>query len=153
MLRPRVSRPVCFGTKHPFGAYDQILIIVWQLRVCYFLNLLSLITPRHGPHRKQLFHCCPNHLNGKCMPVKASPSNGRVYLLIKNLLPCSECRFVVCFEVATQQRLYTLQYLYSRNLYCTFPFYHDVVTRIIILCRKLIRCILEQHFVIEISSF
>jgi hypothetical protein len=45
MLRPTVSRPVCFGVKHPYGAYDQIFITVRQLLVCW-CGALSLTRQR-----------------------------------------------------------------------------------------------------------
>jgi hypothetical protein len=38
---------------------------------------------------------------GTCLFAKALPSNGCVYMRVKNVLPSSEC-FVVCFEVITQ---------------------------------------------------
>jgi hypothetical protein len=45
ILRPTISRPVCLGVKHPSGAYDQIFIIVRQVRVCW-CGALSLTRER-----------------------------------------------------------------------------------------------------------
>jgi hypothetical protein len=45
MFRPTISRPVCLGVKHPSGAYDQIVITVRQLRVCW-CRALSLSDER-----------------------------------------------------------------------------------------------------------
>jgi hypothetical protein len=76
-----------------------------------------LITPRHGPHRKQLFHCCIKHLlpnNGRCSVVSRErvyravaqnrpwyirPSRGRCIATAWALLLQQSARHTFCFKL------------------------------------------------------
>jgi hypothetical protein len=90
------------------------LTINWLLTKLWPCPLL--ITSRHGP-RKKPFLCCMCIQCHRILFTETFPSTGRLFLFIKNMLPSNECYFIVCFEVATQQRLYTLQYLHLWSMW------------------------------------
>jgi hypothetical protein len=72
MLRRTVSRSLCLGIKHPFGAYEQVFVTVIQFRVCWWGGVggaFSLWTQRrrtshiasertHREHHLHHLFCC-----------------------------------------------------------------------------------------------
>jgi hypothetical protein len=65
----------------------------------YTVNLISLLTTRRGPRRQPSSSIVVPVISMRtCLSAKASPSSGRVYLLIKKVLPRNGCRSAVCFE-------------------------------------------------------
>jgi hypothetical protein len=69
------------------------------------------MTSRPGPHRKHRSSVAVQFFPWKQVCLRGRYSvTAFVYLVIENLLPSSGYCFVVCFEVANQQRLYTPHY-------------------------------------------
>jgi hypothetical protein len=83
MFRPTVSRPVCLGIKHPFGAYDQILITCVTVTVLFLWDALS-------DERSDLSFVCAAGLCQRSLSRVRIPWDLRPYFTVWNLrLPFS----------------------------------------------------------------
>jgi hypothetical protein len=83
ILRPTVSRPVCLGTKHPFGAYDQILITCVTVTVLFLWGALS-------DERTDLFFVCAAGPCQRSLSQVRVPWDLRLYFTVSDLrLPFS----------------------------------------------------------------
>jgi hypothetical protein len=83
ILRPTVSRPVCLGTKHPFGAYDQIFITCVIVTVLFFWGALS-------DERSGLSFVCAAGPCQRSLSLVQVPWNLRPYFTVSDLrLPFS----------------------------------------------------------------
>jgi hypothetical protein len=104
--RPFLSPP----TTHRATVEVFDLACTWDR--AQLIPIVLLLTSRHGPSRKHrlrhFLYCWVWILPvGTCLFAKALLSNSCLYLLIKNPLPSSGHCFVVCFAVATWQRVST----------------------------------------------
>jgi hypothetical protein len=83
---------------------DSLTTDYWQLSVDNWptSKVVLVVTSQHRPCRKHhsLLYCFVSMWT--CLYAKAISSNVCIYLLIKNLLPSSECCFIVWFQVVTQ---------------------------------------------------
>jgi hypothetical protein len=114
---PRYSRPEIFFQPNPCGYSPYITSSLIKSLVC--LLWICLVFRQVYVSLNSCFHCPfyntsartnRKHSSSIVGPIssvgtylfsKVLPTNGRVYLLIKNLLPSSECCSVACFEVVT----------------------------------------------------